>query len=172
MHTNTKEQEIERIRQYHEQREKESGGLFHYVQSPEQVYEMRKDWEDYLNNLPPTRKFLSSVFVRSEPLFHMDLKSDKKIKILEDYFSPIFDEYLYKDLERIKGYKRENKRQQELYGFMYGLHEVYGSDVNLFPQNFVERYPEKDGIRMNYFGTYTISYCPETEDLIMMRRVL
>ena len=167
MNTNTKEQVIEKIRQNQEQREKESGGFLNFVQSPEQVYEMHESFNKYLNTLPPVRKSISDKFVDAERLFHSNQSSEEKIEIFESYFSPIFNEVICNRLEKIKGYKRESKKLSELNGMMYYTHEILGSDVNLYPENFVKRYPEKDGTRMNHLGTHSISYCPETEDLII-----
>ena len=50
---------------------------------------------------------------------------------------------------------------------MYGFGEVIGSDVNVFPKNLVSRYRKKDGVRMNYFETYSISFCSDTDDLVI-----
>ena len=165
--TNTSKMSIEEIRQHQERQTKEWGGRVNHTQTPEEIYEMNQSWNKYLNTLPPVRKSISDKFVDAERLFHEDLSSEEKIERFESHFSPIFNDVICNKLEKIKGYKRESKKLSELNGMMYYTHEILGSDVNLYPENFVKRYPEKDGIRMNHLGTHSISYSSETEDLII-----
>ena len=165
--TNTSKMSIEEIRQLQEQETKEWGGRINHIQTPEEIFEMNEYWNKYLNTLPPVRKSLSDKFIETDRLVREDLSSEEKIEIFESNFSPIFNEVICNRLEKIKGYKRESKKLSELNGMMYYTHEILGSDVNLYPENFVKRYPEKDGIRMNHLGTHSISYSSETEDLII-----
>jgi len=171
--TNTTKMSIEEIRQLQEKETKEWGDRLNHTQTPEEIYEMNQSWNEYLNTLPPVRKSLSDKFIETDWIFkfvdatHPNLSSKEKIEIFESHFSPIFNEVICNRLEKIKGYKRESKKLSELNGLMYYTHEILGSDVNLRPENFVKNYPEKNGIRMNHLGTHSISYCSDTEDLVI-----
>ena len=61
----------------------------------------------------------------------------------------------------------EKKKFTELRNLMYYTGEILGSDVNVYPENFENKFELKDGVRINHFGTHSISYNPNTEDLVI-----